>query len=131
MDNFKVDITSIGEDLLIAAMQFVFKGSGPMSSACGYAIRQPTHGKPLRIVFYHVVPTHRDDFRALPFKLDAEGAADFALRWLNGAAEYGAEPDHDGDNEKGWRLYNEDWGHVDGDWQALIAVAPNWAMYGK
>lgn len=46
-------------------------------------------------------------------------------------ADYGRQPDHDGDNEKGWRLYNETWGMVGGDHSAFAAVEPAWAMYGK
>ena len=59
-----------------------------------------------------------------------EQAADFAVGWLE-HADYGREPDHGGDNGKGWRLYCEDWGHVDHDHYAFAAVQPVWAMYGK
>jgi hypothetical protein len=90
--------------------------------------------KPLRLVFYDnrykSSEPEGGDQTALPFTLDAAGAADFAARWL-AEADYGKQPDHDGDNGRGWRLYNESWGHVDGHFSAIIAVAPNWAMYGK
>jgi hypothetical protein len=49
--------------------------------------------------------------------------------WL-ASADFGKQPDHDGDNEKGWHLYNESWGHVDGPY-AVFAVEPSWQMYGK
>lgn len=89
--------------------------------------------KPLRLVFYdnrYVTTIEGNDQIALPFKLDAEGAADFARRWL-AEADYGKQPDHDGDNGRGWRLYVEGWGHVDGHRNAIIAISPAWAMYGK
>lgn len=37
-------------------------------------------------------------------------------------ADWEKDIDHDGDNIEGWRLYVEDWGHVDGQWGALCAV---------
>lgn len=121
------------------------EGEGPRGQKWGathYAIRQPVAAikdiekpyldraaKPLRLVFFNYVGTVTDHV-ALPFHLDAKSAADFARRWL-AEAEYGKQPDHDGDNKKGWRLYNEAWGHVDSDHGAIIAVAPSWAAYGK
>jgi hypothetical protein len=51
--------------------------------------------------------------------------------WLSNAADYGRQPDHDGDNEKGWRCYNEAWGHIGSDWTAFAAFEPVWLMYGK
>lgn len=90
--------------------------------------------KPLRLVFYDNRYRSSDpeggDQVALPFTLDAAGTADFAARWL-AEADYGREPDHDGDNGRGWRVYNEGWGHVDSHHAAIIAVTPSWAMYGK
>lgn len=66
----------------------------------------------------------------LPFKMDAQKASEFASGWLSDI-EWGREPDHDGSNGKGWRLFNDDWGHVGGSWQAIVAIQPAWAMYGK
>lgn len=151
MDNFRIDITSEGQEQLAAAMSLAF---GRFRQAVGYAIREPVaaeryafddddlqkkHGwmlkekssaSPKRLVFYWSDYQNREDVVALPFKMDAAGAADFATRWL-AELDYGKQPDHDGDNEKGWRLYCEGWGHVDGDSSAFVAVAPAWAMYGK
>lgn len=90
--------------------------------------------KSLRLVFYDnrykSGSLEGNDQVALPFTLDAAGAADFASRWL-AEADYGSQPDHDGDNGKGWCIYNEAWGHVDSHYSAIIAIAPSWAMYGK
>lgn len=137
MDNFKLDIVAEGDKLLASAMDIAFRGGGH-STATHYAIRdaepaveegyRKAPAKKKRLVFMWV--EGGDDAIKLPFKLDAAGAADFARRWL-AEADYGREPDHDGDNGKGWRLYNEGWGHVDGEYQGFIAVTPQWAMYGK
>lgn len=153
MDNFRFDMTCEGEDALVAAFNLVFAAKGlvgkyPKGGIRGithYAVRPATEGvklpdgswqhnqypRPLRMVFFNHYEIKPEDGKvAFPFKMDADGAADFARRWLS-QTEYGHEPDHDGDNGKGWRLYNEGWGHIDGDNYGVIAVAPVWAMYGK
>lgn len=144
MDNFNISITSEGS--LVSAMRIAF---GAHRKSVGYAIRPMVEGekyvapsgahphqmgwktepKSLRLVFYWA-KIDRLDFVEFPFEYDADGAADFADRWLK-SVDYGKQPDHDGDNGKGWKLYNEGWGHVDGHWQAFVAVSPRWAMYGK
>ena len=118
MDNFHIDITSEGD--IAPAMKIAF--SNHRFGAVAYKI-DPVKG----LIFFW---TECESAITLPFKLDPEGAADFAKRWLTEQV-YGSEPDHDGDNGRGWRIYNEGWGHIDGMWQAFVAVKPAWAMYGK
>lgn len=76
---------------------------------------------------YEFIPceSHR-----LPFKMDFKAASDFAWNWLQ-QTDYGEEPDHDGSNGRGWTIFNGDWGHVFHAWQGIIAIRPEWAMYGK
>lgn len=50
--------------------------------------------------------------------------------WLETVA-YGPQPDHDGSNGKGWRVFNEAWGHVAQERFAFCAIQPVWAMYEK
>lgn len=136
MDNFNFQMTAEGS--LKDAIQLVFK-YGNVRSCYGYAIRgaepkgEYQKAKPLRLVFFQYPNKNKyiKDMVDFPFEMDADGVADFSQRWLNGSADYGREPDHDGDNNKGWTVYNEAWGHVDGQYQAFIAVTPTWAMYGK
>jgi hypothetical protein len=66
----------------------------------------------------------------LPFFLDLEGSIQFVKKWLE-VVDYGKQPDHDGDNKRGWRLFTEEWGHVAKHHGAIVAVQPAWAMYGK
>lgn len=70
------------------------------------------------------------DFTPLPAPMDFVDAATFVKGWLS-LADYGREPDHDGDNGKSWRIYNESWGHVAGNHYVFAAIEPEWAMYGK
>ena len=72
--------------------------------------------------------------KPLPYEMNFEAAFQFAWGWLQSEEAKklrGPEPDHDGDNEPGWRVYNESWTHVDDFWEALVGIEPIWAMYGK
>lgn len=69
-----------------------------------------------------------------PFTMSIEGIFSFCKEWLKSEeceVIRGSQPDHDGSNEKGWIVYNEEWGHVSNRWEAFCAVKPIWAMYGK
>lgn len=119
MDNFHFDMTCEGDATLRAALA-LFKPPG--GTVTGYSV---TDNK--RLVFHW---SESDRATKLPFPMTLAQAADFAIGWLE-HADYGNEPDHDGSKGKGWRIYNEAWGHVDGDWSAFVAIEPAWAMYGK
>lgn len=126
MDNFKIDVVSEGAADLALAMQLAVGER----KVVGYAIL-PKKGM---VLFWAHRPAADKEYRSLPFEMDWQKATDFARNWLGSASvrEWdGAEPDHDGDNGKGFHLYNEDWGHVAGMWGAIVAVKPAWAMYGK
>lgn len=66
----------------------------------------------------------------LPYPLTLDKAISFVADWLS-QADYGSQPDHDGSNGKGWRLFTNDWGHVAGHHYGIVGVQPAWAMYGK
>ena len=118
MDNFAFDMTSEGNEQLKTALSLF---SPPGRKVTGYI----TDGKQL-IFYWYKSPDATD----LPFPMTLEQAADFAAGWL-AHADYGGQPDHDGDNGKGWRLYCNSWGSIDGHQYAFAAVEPVWSMYGK
>lgn len=68
--------------------------------------------------------------QSFPFVMDAEGCAEFARRWL-AQADYGLSPNVDGHCEKGWRVFNDGGGSIKGGHYAIVAVAPEWIIYGK
>lgn len=69
----------------------------------------------------------------LPYDMDLTAACDMAWGWLTSQPKdaYGDALDHDGSNGKGFHMFNEAWGHVDGSSYAVLAVKPIWAWYGK
>lgn len=65
-----------------------------------------------------------------PVPLTFEEVRPMIESWLK-KADYGRYPIHDGDNSKSHRVFNETWGHVNGDWEAFVAIEPCWMMNGK
>ena len=33
--------------------------------------------------------------------------------------------------KRGWRIFCEEWGHIDESWQAIVAIKKVWLWYGK
>jgi hypothetical protein len=67
----------------------------------------------------------------LPFPIDADMVADLAIGWIEKTATFDEQMDVDGTIKKGWRVFNESWGHVHGCYQAMFAITPEWSYYGK
>jgi hypothetical protein len=81
-----------------------------------------------RLVFFKHPCDHLTLF---PTPITLERAAEIAFDWL-AQQKYGPEPDHDGNNHKGWRVFRDAWGHIDGcGYQSFVAVEPLWMEYGK
>ena len=96
---------------------------------CGFKT-DTLNNKP-RLVLFWATPSNEEGYNAFPAKLSAENVGPIIERWLS-EQDYGREPDHDGDNGKGWSMWNDAWGHIEGHgWQACAAIAPEWQMYGK
>ncbi len=75
--------------------------------------------------------TEWPDACSLPFPLSAEATIPFLWNYLQ-TADYPPEPDHDGDNGKGFLLTTGNgWGHVEGSHYSIFMVKPEWQMYGK
>lgn len=120
MDNRTIDITSEGKDAFHMALSLF---DPPGKKVVGYKATAK------RLTFFWMESSSAG-YTKLLYPLTIPQAADFALGWL-ATVDYGREPDHDGSNGKGWRLFNDTWGRIDGDSYAFAAIEPAWAMYGK
>lgn len=122
MDNFRLDITSRGKENLKLALRLTQRGM-----VTGYSLGEASVAGRKRLVLYWA-PSER----AIPFPcaLTIEQAAEIAAAWLD-SSDYGSEPQHDGSNSKGFRLYCEAWAQIGDDWSAFAAVEPAWALHGK
>lgn len=124
-DNFHFDMVGVPMTL---ALQVAFSDH---NKAVAWAERPGKNAKAKKLVlFWTVKDSASSDLNRFPSPIDAEAAVALITGWLK-EQDYGPQPDHDGDNHKGCRVYNEDWGHVDGDWSAFAAIEPEWLMFGK
>jgi hypothetical protein len=93
----------------------------------------------------------KDGYKATPFtdrmgkqtEIDDNELIDILWRWLDTeeaknveCGGWDADSDHDGDNELGWRLYVDEWGHVQEtahsiDHYSIAAFKPAYLWYGK
>lgn len=90
-------------------------------SAIGWSIQDG------RMIFFW---TSHESMHPFPVEMPMDRCAEIAMEWLK-TAKYPTEPGHDGDNERGWRCFTEEWGHVSHMYQAFVAVEPYWLMFGK
>jgi hypothetical protein len=125
MDNRTFDITAEGQATLEQALKI---GFGEHRTAAGW--RVDTHEGTTRLVL-SAHETASDGWAPFLTPIDAARAVSLVTDWL-ADTEYGEEPDHDGSNGRGWRVYCGDWGHVEPyHHRAFVAIEPCWAMYGK
>lgn len=131
-DNFHFDLTGVSMEraMGVAFSQHPKGAVGwremPVGDRAEEAVGGANKSK-LRLVLFWIMDA---DVVPFPAQMDAESCTPFVKAWL-GAADYGTQPDQDGDNEKGFRAYNEVWGHVARRYQAFVAIEPVWLMYGK
>jgi len=76
--------------------------------------------------------------KELPCPLDFAGVVQLILNYLQSeeissveCKGWDRDADHDGDNGKGWRIFVEDWGHVEGNSCVICAIKPCFIWYGK
>lgn len=124
MDNRQIDIRAEGETDFKLAMQLA-TGKYGGHKTIGYSIE--LEGSTMVLYW----GGKHDKMMPLPYEMNADEIAAFVWGWLQKTKPLGKEPDHDGDNGNGFRVYNEAWGHVMHRWEAFIAITPIWAMYGK
>lgn len=121
MDNRRIDISLHGKQSFDLAMQLA-SISNPKT--VGFRIHKN------HLVLYWSESTNAD-YSKLPYVMNVPQVTEFAWGWLNSVEPTQEEQDHDGHNGKGFRVFNEAWGHVFGEWQGYIAITPIWAMFGK
>lgn len=139
-DNFHFDLTGVSLDV---CLDVAFSGS-PSRKAVAWAVQEKFEADPDKrwekstnrrlVLFWHESAKNGGgdcDVQLLPAPMTAEQSVPFVKAWLQ-SEDYGSQPDHDGNNGKGWRVYNESWTHIDraGSY-SFVAIEPVWLMYGK
>ncbi|MBD8088996.1 hypothetical protein IFT48_03305 [Pseudomonas fluorescens] len=144
MDNRTINIVSEGRDDLRAALSILFKTNIKATHYCefrlvgakpgetGYGIessifKEDSQGIPTLIL--STAPIKGQGQKTM-FPMDLDNSVDNAMGWLQNV-DYPDEPGIDGGCKKGWRAFTESWGHVLGSHHAIVAIQPEWALYGK
>lgn len=124
-DNWQLDITNEGTEKLRLAMKLAMSWH---SKATHYCVH---HKLGLVLLWHEDANVDGVAVQKLPFPLKtSDMLADFVAGWLS-SADYPEKPDFDGSSVKGWRVYNEEWGHVGKSHYAFVAIQPVWSLYGK
>lgn len=121
MNNRRIDISAEGKKDFELAIQLSM-GKYEKFTTKGYRVFEN------KLVLYW---TKSQQSIELPYEMNIDETINFVWGWLQKTPPIEQEPDHDGDNGKGFRIFNDFWGHVFGEYQAFIAIEPIWAMYGK
>lgn len=86
-----------------------------------------------------ILSTYGDKMNKFPVAVSAEIITDMVWDWLQtdeaknvpARDSWDTDYDHDGHNDKGWRAYLEEWGHIGDRWGAILCVKPCYLWYGK
>lgn len=126
MDNKHIEVASEGKTDFEMAVKIACSN---YKKIVGWTIYEKDG--PKNLVLHWAIPDKNTTINKLPFEMSIEQAIEFAWGWLQKEPISYSEPDHDGINGKGFEVFNEAWGKVNGDWSACVAIRPIWAMYGK
>lgn len=132
MDNFQIDVTAEGKASLRQVLELAFRHNSPGGMTSYWSeVSFPSQSKCKALVlFWSDEKNQKTPLQKFPSPLDPEGASELVWRWL-AAADYGKEPDHDGDNGKGFRACCGAWGKFENLAYSIVGIVPVWAMYGK
>jgi len=141
VDNFKIDVVSKGKETLKLALDIALHHEVHVTH---YVVIEhkidvnewdkQDKKRTTLVLFWSNDESFKPKPSPLPFKMKGEALMSFVWSWLEDTFEndaLGNEPDHDGSNSKGWRIFNETWGHVAGSHYGVVGVQPVWAMHGK
>ena len=128
LSHFLVDVTAHGRENLSHALALAFAGVASVPGmASHYRIDGGQH-----LTFFSAWRDPDISADKIPFT-EPKGhqeATDFVWEWLQ-SVDYPEEDCYDGGSEKAWRVYNEQYGIVSGDWSAFVAIHPTWIYHPR
>jgi len=132
MDNRVFNVNGTGDELLLQTLKLAFAQEGRNTTANAWR-ETKKHGL---ILCWTIPDSSPENYNQFPSELTAEEVFPAVKKYLEKAEDiemkdWDANADHDGSNELGWRVYCEDWGHVDDDFYAIVAIKPAYMWYGK
>lgn len=134
MDNQVFNVKGEGKELLKAALHLAFEAMGE-ANAEGYCLDEKKglmlywadKSSTQRTVVPFITPLTADQLypQVVAF-LESDFANKMKLEGWDAATNDSEVGDH-----QGWRIYTEEWGEVDDDDYAFLAVTPSYCWYGK
>ena len=121
MDNFRIDITSDKKEDFISAFNIIMNNV-PGNKAEGYKMDGDN------LILYWVYEDNLG-LSKFPRPMFTNDIINFVWSFISNS-EY-KKVDLDGSCGRAFRLSNDDWGHICGDWRAFIKVEIKTALYGK
>lgn len=125
MDNFHFDVSSCAEDHLSLALELAFSGDC-QRMAIGYVRKEIKGIDTLVLLSYNKYPN------SIPFPapLDVYDSTIIVRSFLKNTKSQ-EQPDHDGYNKLGFRVFNNEWAKVDGIDGSICGIQPAWLVYSK
>ena len=138
MDNFQIDVTAEEEETLKDILRIAFRHNSGGKATHWVEMQVSTNAEwmgatPNRkalVLLWSEEKREGLDVQRFPVPLNSDQATNLVMEWLS-QADRGPEPDHDGSNGEGFRVYCDHWGHFEGLHSAIVGIVPAWAMYGK
>ena len=127
--NSQVDVTCDKKEVFDMALAIAFINA-PGHKAYGFCV-----DKKIGLILYWF---EADKAEPLPYAMDINQAKSFVWGWLESLKDEDFSEytfDHMSnlklDKKRGFRIFNEDWGHVNGQSYAFVAILPTYTLYGK
>jgi len=117
----ELEIKTSSIDHLKDVVQMLFDG-------CKFAEAFKSDDKSITL-YYYTTSSSTKDISKLPFPLDKKGTEDFLIAWLK-QAKWDDEPDHDGSNEKGFKIVSK----CKSFWEdagKILTLSTDWIEYHK
>jgi hypothetical protein len=151
MDNRRFDVNGHKDDELRLALRAVFAQSGGTQAVSWKVVDYCTQKRSVQVGYpateahgtvqpditvpcLVLLPWRQDGDVPFPFGMGAESVVPSVNGWLFDYCimgnRYSPQPDHDGSNSQGWRVFIDDWGRVQG-LHAICGIRPEWCWHGK
>lgn len=132
-DNRIFNVNGKSDEQLQLALQLAFMDQYGSNTCKGWEFN-PKKG----LVLYQYYSDSHKEVNKFPAPMTAEDVFPIVKKWLHSDEaktvpyeQWEGDLDHDGSNIHGWRVYTEDWGHVDGQWGTLCAIKHAFLWLGK
>jgi hypothetical protein len=129
MDNRIFNVNGEGDEMLLLTLKLAFDQAGHNTMVTSWSV-----DKEKGLILHH----YSSKGTPFPMPLKAEELFPLIKAWLGDAEAktiecegWDSDMSHDGHNSFGWRVYCEDWGHVNSDHGAFLAIKPAYMWHGK